>query len=152
MIDLPCAIWNIRRFNNPDKVLHCKQFIKKFGLQFFAILENRINMNSMLNYWFISNHYLFENEKSFHNFNISSSGRIWLKWNSNITAFIPVTYSEQYIYGKLKIVNMSFIITIVYASNDYKVCSILWEDIRKLAPINNDAWLVIGNFNCYRMN
>ncbi|KAI0500141.1 hypothetical protein KFK09_018350 [Dendrobium nobile] len=42
------------------------------------------------------------------------------------------------------------ILSIVYASNSQDERISLWEDIRRINPLNNLPWIVTGDFNCCR--
>ncbi|KAL0911502.1 hypothetical protein M5K25_019650 [Dendrobium thyrsiflorum] len=44
--------------------------------------QNRINVDSLQNPFFHHNHAIFPSEQSCNNFELSSSGRIWVKWNA----------------------------------------------------------------------
>ncbi|KAL0912039.1 hypothetical protein M5K25_017982 [Dendrobium thyrsiflorum] len=49
----PIACWNIRGFNNPDKVRHCKDLVNSYSLKFLCILEAKIQLQSSLDPWLI---------------------------------------------------------------------------------------------------
>lgn len=64
MIDTPFVVWKTRGFNSFEKVLCDKDLIKEFKLHFIA-KENMIHFSSLSDNWFITSHYLFNNEGSF---------------------------------------------------------------------------------------
>ncbi|KAI0503746.1 hypothetical protein KFK09_014687 [Dendrobium nobile] len=98
MMTLPnIAVWNIRGINRPDKVLCCKSLVTSFNLDMLCILENRIHLSSLQDPFFESTHTIFNSECSYNNFALSSSVRIWVKWNSNKLHFQPSIITPQLI-------------------------------------------------------
>ncbi|KAI0529180.1 hypothetical protein KFK09_001727 [Dendrobium nobile] len=78
-----------------------------------------IHAPSLHDPFFDSSHLLFSNEASVHNFNFSSSGRIWIKWDANKLNFTPTLITLQMINGTVTIGNLlPFQISIVYAYNN----------------------------------
>ncbi|XP_020683371.1 uncharacterized protein LOC110100275 [Dendrobium catenatum] len=79
-------------------------------------------------------------------------GRIGLKWNASKVSFTPVFVSKQVIagilvyYGNLP----PFFLSVVYAANHFEERSLLWDELRQIAPIHGTAWAVLGDFNCCR--
>ncbi|KAL0924645.1 hypothetical protein M5K25_005494 [Dendrobium thyrsiflorum] len=145
------AVWNIRGFNNPDKVFCCKNLIRDHNLDILCLLENRISHHNLSDPWFNMTHTVFDNENSYNNFQLSSSGRIWIKWNSGNITFKHVFSSDQMITGTIVYgTQPPFLLSVIYASNTFEGRSLLWDDIRKVDPGNNLPWVVMGDFNCCR--
>ncbi|XP_028548227.1 uncharacterized protein LOC114578859 [Dendrobium catenatum] len=129
------AAWNIRGFNNPDKVLCCRNLVNEHRLDLICILENRINSSNLLDPWFCSTHKVFDNEQSFNNFEKASSGRIWIKWNLDKISFMPNFSSSQMISGHLMMGSHSLmILSAVYASNSFDERNKLWADLGAVNP------------------
>ncbi|PKU70563.1 Putative ribonuclease H protein [Dendrobium catenatum] len=147
----PMAAWNIRGFNHPDKVMSCKRLIKSFNLNLICILETRINTNSLLDPFFETSHSLFSNEESCHNFALSASGRIWIKWDSSKLSFKPNYISDQVISGIIWVANLPLLqLSAIYASNNSFDRKKLWDSLDQLAPSNDFPWAVMGDFNYCR--
>ncbi|PKU86740.1 Putative ribonuclease H protein [Dendrobium catenatum] len=145
------AAWNIRGFNHPDKVLSCKRLIKSFSLQLVCILENRISSNSLLDPFFVSSHSLFTNEESCNNFTLSSSGRIWVKWDANKICFKPSTITNQLISGTVWVSNQPLMhLSAIYASNQSFERKELWDSLTQISSTIDLPWALIGDFNCCR--
>ncbi|PKU76567.1 hypothetical protein MA16_Dca001171 [Dendrobium catenatum] len=147
----PMAAWNIRGFNHPDKVFACKRLIQSFKLDLVCILENRINVLSLQDPFFESSHSLFPNEASCHNFALSSSGRIWIKWNASKICFKTTQISSQFITGVILVANQPILLlSAIYASNNPNERRELWEDITQSSPSTQLPWALIGDYNCCR--
>ncbi|KAI0519769.1 hypothetical protein KFK09_007230 [Dendrobium nobile] len=114
-----------------------------------CILENRVHAQALCDPFFESNHYLFMNEASCHNFALSKSGRIWVKWNVSKLNFIPSRITSQIISGNVFVANQAlFQLSVIYASNNALELKELWEDIALVRPVSSLPWATIGDFNC----
>ncbi|XP_020684404.2 uncharacterized protein LOC110101006 [Dendrobium catenatum] len=149
MIPPRLAAWNVRGFNSPEKVRACKDLVRDRKLELLCVLENRIHASSFSDPWFRLNHCVFENEESCHNFNLSSSGRIWIKWNPLLLSFRPSHYTTQLISGDLyRGQEHLCVLTVVYASNSLGDRLLLWEKLREIGNLICSPWLILGDFNC----
>ncbi|XP_020685967.1 uncharacterized protein LOC110102125 [Dendrobium catenatum] len=143
--------WNVRGFNHAEKVLNCKSLIKSFKLDMLCLLETRIHSPSLDDPFFKISHSLFPNEESCHNFHLTSSGRIWIKWDSSKLCFTPNVITKQMINGNVLVGNcFLFQLTIVYAANNVFDRKALWLSIGSAAPPSNIPWSILGDFNCCR--
>ncbi|KAI0522403.1 hypothetical protein KFK09_004782 [Dendrobium nobile] len=128
-----------------------KRLIESFKLDLVCVLENRIQVQSLKDQYFISSHSLFPNESSCHNFDLSQSGRIWIKWNPTRINFSPEVTTSQLISGTVFGAFFSpFKLTVIYAANSSLECKSLWADINMLAPPGHTPWALLGDFNCCR--
>ncbi|KAL0914365.1 hypothetical protein M5K25_014709 [Dendrobium thyrsiflorum] len=110
--------WNVRGFNSSEKVRCCKDLARHFKLDLLCVLENRIHADSFQDPWFRLNHCVFDNEESCNNFDLSRSGRIWVKWNPSTIQFSPTFVSSQTISGNVQSGSYSnFFLSVIYASN-----------------------------------
>ncbi|KAL0907108.1 hypothetical protein M5K25_025651 [Dendrobium thyrsiflorum] len=144
------ASWNIRGFNNPSKVRACKDLVNSHKLKLICILEARIHSSTLLDPWFVNMHRIYENEGSCNNFNISSPGRIWLKWDASSVTFSPHYASPQMIHGTFYFGSTSILISVIYAANSVDSRKSLWEDLRRMIPSSPMPWVVLGDLNCCR--
>ncbi|KAL0912148.1 hypothetical protein M5K25_018101 [Dendrobium thyrsiflorum] len=120
-------------------------------LDMFCILENRIHAESLQSPFFLHNHVIFPSEQSCHNFELSTLGRIWVKWNATNLNFVISLKTDQMITGFVSSNNtQTFLLSIIYASNDREARSRLWDQLRSCVPTQNIPWIVMGDFNCYR--
>ncbi|KAL0917204.1 hypothetical protein M5K25_012252 [Dendrobium thyrsiflorum] len=116
-----------------------------------CILENRIQESSIRNKFFCNQHRVFNLEESCNNFNCSSPGRIWLKWDPDKIQFMPSFISAQMIAGTIVYgTSKPFLLSIIYASNSQEERRILWDDIRSIDPNGGTPWILMGDFNCCR--
>ncbi|KAL0913533.1 hypothetical protein M5K25_016998 [Dendrobium thyrsiflorum] len=94
---------------------------------------------------------VFNLEESCNNFNCSSPGRIWLKWDPDKIQFMPFFISAQMIAGTIVYgTSKPFLLSIIYASNNQEDRRILWDDIRSISPNGDTPWILMGDFNCCR--
>lgn len=92
---------------------------------------------------------MFQKEQSFSNFDCSAGGHIWIKWNSEKLIFSPILKEPQLIHGKVLVPgNHSFFLTCIYADNEAKVRTRLWNKLKDIAAIISGPWSIMGDFNC----
>lgn len=97
----------------------------------------------------LQNFTLFPAEASVSNFNCATGGRIWIKWNSERLSFTPISMNQQLLHGSVSITGIStFLLTYIYAENEAKQRTTLWNSLRDLANGCNIPWVVMGDFNC----
>ena len=63
---------------------------------------------------------------------------------------VPILASiEQEIPAAIKVhsSNLSWLITVIYASLRYRERHILWDNLNQVATLHNLPWLVLGDFN-----
>ncbi|PKU83813.1 Putative ribonuclease H protein [Dendrobium catenatum] len=145
------ASWNVRGYNNPDKVSFCKSLISSLNLKMLCILEAKVSIASFDDQWFLRTHRLFENEGSCNNFGDAALGRIWIKWDESVLTFNPISSSYQHIHGILSVGSVPPIfLTIIYAANSVKERRNLWDQIIAVSPNTDQPWVIMGDFNCYR--
>ncbi|KAL0906878.1 hypothetical protein M5K25_025407 [Dendrobium thyrsiflorum] len=134
------AAWNVRGFNSPDKV----------RLDLICVLENRIHDGCFQDPWFRLHHCVYDNEASCNNFDLSQSGRIWVKWNPSKIHFSPSSTSSQMISGDVHYGRDSFFMSVIYASNSQHDRALLWNELKEIRPSSNMPWVILGDFNCCR--
>ncbi|PKU63786.1 Putative ribonuclease H protein [Dendrobium catenatum] len=145
------ACWNVRGFNSLDTVSSCKSLISTHDLKMLCILEAKISSTSVLDPWFLRSHRLFENEDCCHNFEDSSVGRIWIKWDNSVISFTKISSSPQYIHGIISVGSLPPIfLTVIYAFNTVEERKHLWEAISSISNTLDQPWVIMGDFNCYR--
>ncbi|XP_020684285.1 uncharacterized protein LOC110100904, partial [Dendrobium catenatum] len=127
--------WNIRGFNNPEKVLCCRNLVNEHRLDLICILENRINSSNLLDPWFCSTHKV--------EFGLNG---IQIKF-----LLFPFFSSSQMISGQLMMGSQSLmILSTVYASNSFDERNKLWADLGVVNPQGSLPWVVICDFNTCR--
>ncbi|PKU68127.1 Putative ribonuclease H protein [Dendrobium catenatum] len=145
------ASWNVRGFNNPDKVSFCKSLISSLNLKMLCILEAKVSISSFNDQWFHHSHCLFENEGSCNNFGDAVLGRIWIKWDESVLSFNPISSSYQHIHGILSVGSFPPIfLTVIYAANSAEERKYLWDQIIAVSTNMDHPWIIMGDFNCYR--
>ncbi|XP_020672720.2 uncharacterized protein LOC110092491 [Dendrobium catenatum] len=111
---------NLLRTFSPDvsAILGCLEYQ---GLDMLYILENRILLSTLQDPSFELAQTIFPSECSCHNFDLSSSGRIWVKWNASKIHFQPSTITPRLISG------------MVHAGSDDRLS--LWSLITNSDPL-----------------
>ncbi|XP_020671980.1 uncharacterized protein LOC110091987, partial [Dendrobium catenatum] len=147
----PIAAWNVRGFNNPIKVKYCKDLIAVHNIKLLCVLEAKVTLSSVSDPWFSFSHSLFENEKCCDNFNHSTPGRIWVKWDDAHVNFTPSFSSSQLIHGLVGAGSFPpFYMSVVYAANTVEERKVLWKDLLNISFNLNSPWIIMGDFNCFR--
>ncbi|KAI0493152.1 hypothetical protein KFK09_027428 [Dendrobium nobile] len=143
--------WNVRGFNSPKKITACKKLISSHRLDLLCLLEVKINHQQSLDNWFCNAHRLFPHEASCNNFDDSTPGRIWLKWNPATVHFQKTKSSKQFIHGFVSSPSIAPIaLTAVYAANSVTDRFPLWKDLASIAEGINGPWIIMGDFNCFK--
>ncbi|KAI0501396.1 hypothetical protein KFK09_016341 [Dendrobium nobile] len=142
----------------PDQVMEdtgsvkaCRELVSANNLGLLCILEAKVYNESINDPWFVNSHMIFNTEDNINNFDHSNPGRIWIKWNPSIITFSPLFIASQIIHGTVTVgTHPPVLISVIYAAN--KVCdsNILWDQLRNLVPDPSTAWVIMGDFNCYR--
>lgn len=79
---------------------------------------------------------------------MDDGGRIWVGWDSQLLKIQVIHCSSQAIFlDVLDYKSRSFVVTIVYGSNDGITKGHLWRDINAFAGYNNKPWVLLGDFN-----
>ncbi|XP_028555629.1 uncharacterized protein LOC114580904 [Dendrobium catenatum] len=121
------------------------------NLGLLCILEAKVNNESINDLWFVNSHKIFNTEESINNFEHSNPGRIWIKWNPSIITFSPLFIASQIIHGTVNVgTQPPVLISVIYAANNVNDRNILWDQLRNLVPDPSMAWVIMGDFNCYR--
>ncbi|XP_020704825.1 uncharacterized protein LOC110115796 [Dendrobium catenatum] len=111
----------------------------------------KISPSSATDPWFLRSHRLFENEGNYHNFGDSALGRIWIKWDSSVFSFKPISSSSQFIHSILSVGSFPPVfLSVIYASNAVEDRKHLWESLTSSSPPLDHPWVIMGDFNCYR--
>lgn len=140
---MKCLSWNIRGFNDPQKLIELKKLLKEFKINIVGLLETKVKYRNFANF-----------SKKFgtawkwtHNYDYSSRGRIWLGWNSNDLIVDILMVTVQLIHCKvfIRAHNCEVLLTIVYGLHSIEARRPLWDDLVKVA--SNQPWLVCGDFN-----
>ncbi|XP_020674999.1 uncharacterized protein LOC110094176 [Dendrobium catenatum] len=108
-----------------------------------------IHANSFLDPWFRFNHRVFDKEDSCHNFNLSNSGRIWIKWDPLLIQFNPTHFTTQLISDELhRGLDLLCVLSVIYASNSPTDRIQLWDKIGEIGTHITSYWLIFGDFKC----
>lgn len=80
------------------------------------------------------------------NYGSNHSGRIWIGWNPNKFSVVKLTESRQMMVPNvnLKDLNFSFILAVIYTSNEALERQTLWDEMRIAAAPSCMPLPVIG--------
>ena len=80
---------------------------------------------------------------------IGYAGGIWLLWNSDRVAIMQLASTEQEIHVEVKVLpsNLSWILSVVYASPKIVERQVLWENLAKVAELHSKPWIIARDFN-----
>ncbi|KAI0529431.1 hypothetical protein KFK09_001980 [Dendrobium nobile] len=129
----------------------CRELVRANNLGLLCILEAKVHNESIKDPWFVNSHMIFNTEDSINNFCHSNPGRIWIKWNPNIINFSPLFIASQIIHGTVTVGSQPpVLISVIYAANTVCDRNNLWNQLRNLVLDPSMAWVIMGDFNCYR--
>ena len=80
---------------------------------------------------------------------IGYASGIWLLWNSDRVTVMQLASMEQEIHVEVKVLpsNLSWILSVVYASPRIVERQVLWENLAKVAELHSKPWIIAGDFN-----
>ncbi|XP_070004366.1 uncharacterized protein [Nicotiana sylvestris] len=137
--------WNIRRLNKPFNQKELKAFLLKNNITLLGCLETKIKPRSVtkVRAKFSRDLKVYSDEA------INERGKIWLLWKEQLVQVNVVIASDQLVHCKVKDKSTQFTcdITFVYGKKTIPERRSLWDQLRQLQHIMQEAWLVIGNFN-----
>lgn len=83
------------------------------------------------------------------NYDHAYNGRLWLLWNRQICNVVELFKSDQLIHAKVSIngTSVTFLLSLVYATNLPRDRVQLWQDISDLASSVKLPWIIAGDFN-----
>ncbi|XP_074303967.1 uncharacterized protein LOC141638453 [Silene latifolia] len=84
------------------------------------------------------------------NSHLHKGGRIWVMWKPSMVDIMFLEYHAQYVHMEVieKASQCSFMVTMIYASNDLKEREELWGSLRRIAIGIVVPWVIGGDFNC----
>ena len=137
-------IWNCRGASKPSFQKRVREMVQKHNLVILVVRETHVGGNrareitEMLPFDGI----IRSNAVGF------ASG-IWVLWNSNRVDVAHLASTEQEIHFtvKVRISNVIWLFSIVYASPRCAERHILWNNIMKVADLHNMPWVIAGDFN-----
>ena len=76
-------------------------------------------------------------------------GGLWLLWKIEEVEVFVLSSTEQEIHARVKICcsNLSWFISLIYASPRLNERRILWSNLTKVAQLHQLPWLLLGDFN-----
>ncbi|KAF7803052.1 reverse transcriptase [Senna tora] len=77
------------------------------------------------------------------------AGGIWVLWHSHLINVNALGSSFQEIHCLLKVNNLSFLLTAIYASPSPENRNILWNSLSYFSTLHSVPWLLMGDFNDY---
>ncbi|KAK9997218.1 hypothetical protein SO802_021904 [Lithocarpus litseifolius] len=80
---------------------------------------------------------------------IGYAGRLWVLWDLDKVDISPLAKIEQevHIEVKVRVFNSSWLFTAVYASPRSAERQILWNNLMKVAELQNMPWVIVGDVN-----
>lgn len=142
------ASWNVRGLNNPIKQAEIRKFIHANSLSLIGIVESKIrkeNMDLSLK------HCIPDGWDYVHNGNIGSVARIVVAWRKQGAVVSKLFTSDQMILLSVDIDMKSFLVSVVYGSNQVSSRRQLWIDLRScFGLVGSNPWILVGDFNTVR--
>ncbi|KAL6565247.1 hypothetical protein OROGR_002198 [Orobanche gracilis] len=77
------------------------------------------------------------------------NGRVWVVWDTSQLHFQPIVTTDQAIHGYVNSNNglFSAFITFIYGLNERDDRRSLWSNLRSIAGMVHEPWLILGDFN-----
>ncbi|GJS64707.1 putative RNA-directed DNA polymerase, partial [Tanacetum coccineum] len=141
------ASWNIRGLNRTPKQREVRQVINENNLNVCAILESHVDIGKLEKVCSkVCSKWEWTSNASY----CRKGSRIILGWNDDEVDVMVLTRSSQVIHTQimLKADRKVLFCSFIYASNSYKTCRELWQNLcmHKLF-VNGRAWALLGDFN-----
>ncbi|KAI9092467.1 hypothetical protein K1719_027595 [Acacia pycnantha] len=136
-------IWNSRGTGSKSFPALVRDLKSHYQLDFIAIVETRCNRESSV---------ARAEKLGFPNMALVDcegySGGIWCLWNHSISSISILERHHQFIHLVVTgATGHTWTLTVAYASPAGVTRRLLWENLSRLAPTVQGAWLLAGDFN-----
>lgn len=134
--------WNIRGAANADFRRAFNDLQRKFSPDIVILTETRLSGTRAQN---ILSTLGFENYIKVDA--MGFSGGIWVLWHPHIVTIEPMASSFQEIHCRVKVNNLFFILSAIYARPKYDIRKNLWTSLSTAFTNLSLPWLLMGDFN-----
>ena len=137
-------IWNCRGASKPSFQKRVREMIQKHNLVILVVMETRVRGNKARE---ITERLPFDG--AIRSDAVGFASGIWVLWNSDRVNVAHLASTEQEIHFtvKVRISNVIWLFSIVYASPRCAERHILWNNLMKVADLHNMPWVIAGDFN-----
>lgn len=137
-------IWNSRGALKPNIQSHVRELSQAYSPSIMVIIETHLGGPRAKE---IIDTLPFDG--AIHTETIGYAGGLWLLWNSDKVKITPLGNTEQEIHAmvKVRLLNTSWLFSIIYASSRIAERCILKNNLLSVFELNNLPWLLIGDFN-----
>lgn len=119
-----------------------RQFMIKNKVSFMCLLETRVKQGKKEE--------VLEkicNWECLDNYKHSPNGRIWVVWDKQIVTVNLVKGNDQYLNCSVRMGQVDFLLTVVYAENIEQLREPLWAELLSIAETIQGPWMLVGDFN-----
>ncbi|CAM8906379.1 unnamed protein product [Rhodiola kirilowii] len=142
------ASWNVRGLNSPFKKAEILSWIRKNKVEIVALLEVKLQENK----WVDAVTRCSPDDGWRAEFSTCERGwaRILLLWNSVTTKISNIQKFYHFMTCEVEADNKRFGMVIIYASNNQRERTLLWDEVEKESKRFTGSWLCLGDFNCVK--
>lgn len=141
------VVWNVRGVNSLQKQQSVRNFLNTQAVGVVCLLETKVKPSNMGSLY----KNVFQGWCFTSNSNCHKGGRIVVAWNPMSFSVDFGVMTSQIVHCVITSVqnsNICFRCSFVYGHNEALKRGDLWMDLRKIASMNTNPWLVVGDFNC----
>ena len=137
-------VWNCRGARKPSFQKHVRDLVQSHDPTILVVMETRVGGERARE---ITDKLPFDG--AIHTDTIGYSSGLWVLWNADKVEVSSLANIEQeiHIVDKVRSLNSSWLFSAVYASPRSTERQILWNNLMRVAEIQNMPWVIAGDFN-----
>ena len=137
-------VWNCKGALKPSFQSHVRESVQNHNLAILVVMETRIGGEKARE---ITDRLPFDG--AIHTNTIGYAGGLWVLWDSDRVepSLLAKTKWEVHLEVKVRASNSSWLFIAVYARSRSVERQILWNNLIKVAKLQNMSWVIAGDFN-----
>ncbi|XP_074313624.1 uncharacterized protein LOC141648808 [Silene latifolia] len=136
-------VWNVQGTGSKNKISAIKEVVKTYKPTVLALVETHMGGEHAIK---LGNILGYDGHARVNT--VGFSGGIWVYWKNEIVSVTPITEHAQYLtFEVASNGELPWIFSAVYASPDPSNRIELWAELENFARVNNQPWLIAGDFN-----
>ena len=137
-------VWNCRGALKPSFQKHVRELVQNHDPAILVVMETKVGRDRARE---ITGKLPFDG--AIHTDTIGYAGGLWVLWNVDKVEISSLANTEQeiHIVVKVRSLNSSWLFTAVYASPRSVERQILWNNLMRVAKLQNMSWVIVRDFN-----
>ncbi|XP_074299787.1 uncharacterized protein LOC141630954 [Silene latifolia] len=136
-------VWNVQGTESKNKISAIKEVVKTNKPTVLTLVETHMGGEHAIK---LGNILGYDGHARVNT--VGFSRGIWVYWRNDLVSVTPITEHAQYLtFEVARNGELPWIFSAVYASPDPSNRRELWTELENFARVNNQPWLIAGDFN-----